>query len=325
MSFYDDIETHRRMVGDKVRLDRFHESIAASIRPGDVVLDVGAGSGILSLLAARAGASRVYAVERAPGAVALARRLVADNGLADRVKLIEANIETAAVSEPADVIVSEWLGVYGVDENLLAPVVCARDRWLKPGGLMIPSITVSWIAPVYHEAGVTATAFHQRPYGLDLSALDPFGLDDAVWLPNGADPEDLRADPQKLWSSDPARMTVAEARAPYAAQLTFTLARSGVNGVVAWFSAQMPGGGELSNAPGKPATHWGNFLFPIANASGAQAGDALQVGLHCVPSPRGGSHHLWSCRVNDGPLEVHDTRRKPRLPTEPPWRVAYAQ
>jgi hypothetical protein len=85
--------------------------------------------------------------------------------------------------------------------------------------------------------------------------------------------------------------------------------RGPANGLVAWFSAAMPGAPCLTNRPGAPRTHWGHYVFPIANAAAAGPSDVLDAGFHCVPSTAGGSHQLWSSRVNGGPLEVHDTRR----------------
>ena len=320
MSFYDGIDIHRRMVADEVRTGAFRASIAATVRPGDVVLDVGAGSGILSLFAAQAGAARVYGIERAPAAAALARRIVADNGSDDRVQIVDGDAETALLPEPVDVIVSEWCGVFGVDENMLAPVLTARDRWLKPGGRLIPGPVTAWIAPVFDPAGVEATAFQTRAYGLDLRALAPFGPDEAVWLPDGVAEDRLRAEPQRLWVTDPATLPALHASRPFAAKLSFRL-RGAVNGLATWFSAELPGAAALTNGPGAPSTHWGQFLFPVANASEAGPDDRLHVGFHCVPSPRGGSHYLWSSQIGDGALEVHDTRRVARPPAAPPWRV----
>ena len=325
MNFYDGLNVHRLLVGDEVRTRSFYESIRATVRKGDVVLDVGAGSGILSLFAARAGAKRVYAVERAPGAAALARRLVAGNGLADVVEVIEADAEGALLPEPVNVIVSEWLGAYGVDENMLAPVLISRDRWLAPGGTLIPSVVTAWLAPVCHNAAQEAMQFRTRPYSLDLSALAPFTPHQAIWLPRSVSAEALRAEPQRLWVTDCATMPAAQARTPYAAELSFQLEGGGVNGVVVWFSAEMPGAAVLSNGPGQPATHWGQFLFPIANAQGCAAGDVLHIGFHNVPAAVFGSHHLWSSRVPGQPFEVHDTRRNPRAGWEPPWRVAMSE
>jgi SAM-dependent methyltransferase len=323
MNFYDGAEIHRVLIADEVRTRAFRDSLRAAVIRGAVVADVGAGSGILSLFAAQAGASRVYAIERAPGATAIARQAIADNGYQGIVHVIEADAESAVLPEPADVIVSEWLGCYGVDENMLAPVLTMRDRWLKPGGTMIPSVVTAWLAPARHDAGVEARQFHDRPYGLNLASLAPFVLDEAVWLPAGVQPTDLCSPPQPLWTVDCATMSAADARTPYAAELTFTLTRDGVNGVVAWFSAEMPGADVLSNGPGEAPTHWGQLFFPIFNATAAQPGETLQIGFHNVPWGSLGSQHIWASRVGDGPREVHDTRRTGRW--APPWRVYQQQ
>jgi hypothetical protein len=78
----------------------------------------------------------------------LARHIVRLNGLADRITVVHAAVETAILPEPVDVIVSEWLGAIGVDENLLAPLLLARDRWLRQAGRMLPESVTSLLAPV---------------------------------------------------------------------------------------------------------------------------------------------------------------------------------
>ena len=93
---YAEFEVHRTMIRDRVRTEAFRRAIDAVVRPGDTVLDVGAGSGILSLFAAQAGAARVYAVEQTTIAV-LAQQLAAANGFADIVQVIQGDIlETPA-------------------------------------------------------------------------------------------------------------------------------------------------------------------------------------------------------------------------------------
>lgn len=324
MSFYDQAEVHRLLVGDEVRTQAFRDAVFAAVEPGAVVLDVGSGSGILSLFAAQAGASRVYAIERAPGAAALARRLIAANGLASVVHVIVQDLEWVRLPEQVDVIVSEWLGAYGVDENMLSSVLLARDRWLKRGGTMVPNAVTGWIAPVCHEAGREALLFRTRRYGLDLSALAPHPLDQAVWLPSGVTPEQLRSEPQKLWDTDCTSMSVADARAPIAARLRIRLSSGGVNGLATWFSAEMASGRTLSNGPGCPRTHWGQLLFPVANANDLGAGDELHVEFHNVPWGPYGSHHIWATRAA-GVLEVHDTRRSWASARGPAWRIYQAR
>ena len=82
---YAEFEVHRTMIRDRVRTDAFRRAIDSVVRPGDVVLDVGAGSGTLSVFAARAGAARVYAVEQTSVAV-LAQDLIAANGRYDAAR-----------------------------------------------------------------------------------------------------------------------------------------------------------------------------------------------------------------------------------------------
>ena len=145
--------------------------IGTVVRPGDVVLDVGAGSGILSVFAARAGAARVYSVEATSVAV-LAQELAHANRVADIVRVIQGDIADVELPEPVDVIVSEWLGGFGIDEGMLVPVITARDRWLKPGGTMIPDSVTAWVALV-HDAhlGQTLEFLRSDPYGIELGGL----------------------------------------------------------------------------------------------------------------------------------------------------------
>ena len=137
---YAEFEVHRTMIRDRVRTEAFKRAIESVVRPGDIVLDVGAGSGILSLFAARAGAARVYAVEQTTIAV-LAQELAVANGVDEIVHVIQGDASEVEPPERVDVIVSEWLGGFGIDEGLLVPVIAARDRWLKPGGAMISQLS----------------------------------------------------------------------------------------------------------------------------------------------------------------------------------------
>ena len=162
---------HRSMICDRVRTEAFKRAIDSVVRSGDVVLDAGAGSGILSVFAARAGAARVYAVEQTSIAV-LAQELAAANGVSEIVRVIHGDVTDVEPPERVDVIVSEWLGGFGIDEGMLVPVVVARDRWLKPGGIMIPRSVTAWAALVHDRyLSETVEFLRDSPYGLDLGDL----------------------------------------------------------------------------------------------------------------------------------------------------------
>jgi SAM-dependent methyltransferase len=172
---YAEFEVHRTMIRDRVRTEAFRRAIDSVVRPGDIVLDVGAGSGILSLFAARAGAARVYAVEQTSIAV-LAQQLAAANGVANGVaeivQVIQGDILEIEPPERVDVVVSEWLGGFGIDEGMLVPVTAARDRWLKPGGTMIPGSVTAWAALVHDRyLGDMVSFLRANPYGLRLDDL----------------------------------------------------------------------------------------------------------------------------------------------------------
>ena len=102
----------------------------------------------------------------------MARALVKQNGLEDRVEVIRGDVAQIALPEPVDVIVGEWMGCYGVDENLLSPLLVARDRWLKPGGRLLPETLSAWLAPVEDTRLAEEMDFwHTGAYGVDFSPM----------------------------------------------------------------------------------------------------------------------------------------------------------
>ena len=113
---------------------------------GKTVLDVGAGTGILSFFAARAGAKRVYAVE-ASGMASKAEKLTRGNGLSDVVKVINKRVEDVQLDSRVDVLVSEPLGIALVNERMLESYIRARDHLLTPGGKMFPERAVRGRVP----------------------------------------------------------------------------------------------------------------------------------------------------------------------------------
>ncbi|HVV86697.1 MAG TPA: methyltransferase domain-containing protein [Kofleriaceae bacterium] len=258
---------HGRLLLDPHRMDAYERAIRALVRPGDVVLDAGTGSGVLAMLAARRGA-RVHAVESMPIA-GLARALVEHNGLADRVTVQQADLLGLAPVEPVDLIVSEFLGAFLVDDRML-PAIAAAGRWLRPGGRWCPSRVRLWLAPA--DVGVREVEVWQAPfYGVDLSpALAP-ALAEAHRLDVG--PGVLLAEGAPFHDFVPPGPLGRCAHA-----LAFTAARDGrLRGFVGWFEAELAPGVTLSTAPGVQ-THWGQYLFPVA-AVDVAAGDRLEVEL----------------------------------------------
>lgn len=148
---YEDLEVHRIMLTDKPRQDAYQQAILGhrDLFEGKTVLDVGAGTGILSVFCAQAGAKRVYAVE-ASNLARLAREVVKDNGFEGVVEVVESKVEDFQLpkgEEKLDIIVSEWMGFFLLHEGMLDSVIYARDKFLKPSGLMFPDTATIYVAP----------------------------------------------------------------------------------------------------------------------------------------------------------------------------------
>ena len=308
--FYAHTDIHRRMLLDDVRNQAYLKALKATIKPGDVVLDFGAGTGILSLFAAQAGARRVYAVERSAMAGVM-KRIITASGEAERVQVIEGEMQSVTLPEKVDCIVSEWLGTFGVDENLLPPMLMARDRWLKPGGAMLPQTVTAMMVPVWsRELNEKLDFFRSRPYGLDLSLLAEATLDELAWPETPLGPADFVSKPQPMWKTDVYIDTVEQARLPFRASLRFTASRAGkVNALVAWFTADFGHGIMLSNAPDQPATHWKQYLIPLHHSTEIDPGTEIRVEYVCIPAYENFCYHAWSTRVGSEAWHHHDTRR----------------
>lgn len=142
------------MMGDCVRTGTYQRAMQSNATDflDKVVLDVGTGSGILAFFALQCGAKKVYAVD-ASDAVHIAEKLARSNGFSeDRMVIIKGKIEEVDLPERVDVIVSEPIGFLLVHERMLESYIAARDKFLKPGGLMMPASGSIVLAPLSDQA-----------------------------------------------------------------------------------------------------------------------------------------------------------------------------
>ena len=296
---YFDIRSHEWMLKDSVRCEAFRKAIAEAVTPGCSVLDVGAGSGILSLFAAQAGAGEVYAVERT-GIAELAQRIVAENGFGDRIQVLRDDMEVIELPAKVDVIVSEWLGGYALDENLLPIVALARDRWLKPGGSMVPQSVTSYIAPAYDRLLQQDIDFWgSEPYGVDLSAIAGVRARQADIGRHDLKQDQILCDPQAMWEVDCRTSFLKDANHPFEAKLEFTAERDGqFNTLTAWFDARLSYHVSLCNGPEDPDTHWGRSVFPVGRVVDLTRGERVRIHFTHEPLGRGESLATWEIQVD---------------------------
>ena len=305
---YRDLWNHGSMLRDEVRCKAFRDALREVVTPDSVVLDIGAGTGILSIFAAQAGAKKVYSVERSPVAQA-AKQIIADNGLSDRITVIQGEMEALELPEKVDIIVSEWLGGYGVDENLLPIVIQARDRWLKPGGVMIPGTTTSWMAPAYDEYLQEEIEFwYSQPYGVDLTVVGDDSQRRTEASCHHIRPEDMACEAQLMWTVNSHTCTEAEASGVFEAKLEFISTCEGeINVLAAWFETKSAKTVELSNAPHCPHTHWGRTTFPLGETVQVRPGTVIKVHFIHEPHGKGHSNAKWSVEIGDYRFQSEDT------------------
>lgn len=166
-------KSQRGMLIDHGRTLAFERAIAALVRPGDHVIDVGTGSGILAMMAARAGAGLVHGLELT-GMADWAARLAAANGL-DAVRIVQGDAAVFEAPRPADLLIGEFAGMYLLEEwRHHAAFVELRDRTLRPGGQVIPRAARMYLSAIdsrklYLERG---HGFWEAPvYGFDFSEV----------------------------------------------------------------------------------------------------------------------------------------------------------
>lgn len=132
------LRIHESLLRDAPRNRAFYRALQANVKPDSAVLDIGAGSGLWAITAAKLGAKKVVAIEMQPLLAGLIRTLARDHGLADRVEVIEGDSRQIQLARTFDVVISETIGHLIFDEQVVEIMIDARERFLKRGGALIP-------------------------------------------------------------------------------------------------------------------------------------------------------------------------------------------
>ncbi len=244
---------HLTLLRDPHRMAAYERAIRVLVDGSSIVLDVGAGTGVLSMLAARAGAARVHGVESMPIG-GLAKQLAYRNGL-EQVTIHRADVREMKPVEPVDILISECLGRFLVDDGMI-PAMEAGMAWLKPDGRCCPSDIELFLAP--------AGGFHLDViddlgddfYGLDFSPALSYAFNTCY---DGAfRPEVLLSEPSTF-----CHWNLPGPCPPLAKEFSFVVERGGeMRALLGWFRATLAPGVVLDTRPGVQ-THWGQYIFPI--------------------------------------------------------------
>jgi protein arginine N-methyltransferase 1 len=165
---------HEEMLKDEVRTLTYRNAMFHNrhLFKDKVVLDVGCGTGILSMFAAKAGAAKVYGIEMS-NIVEHAKKIVANNNLANVVEIIQGKVEEVSLPvEKVDIIISEWMGYCLFYESMLDTVLFARDKWLAPNGILFPDRATLYVSAIedrqYKDDKIN---WWDSVYGFDMSCI----------------------------------------------------------------------------------------------------------------------------------------------------------
>lgn len=261
------------MISCEPRMSAYARALREAVTPGCTVIDIGAGTGIFSVLACEYGAGKVIAIE-SNDAIELIHEAARAHGHSDRIEVFQGLSTDYKPQSKADVIVSDIRGCLPLFEHHIATVVDARTRLLAASGSMIPQRDRLQIALV--ESAKTYKNFEQpwlsNDYGVNLAAGHRYAVNTQTKV--RLKPSDLISPTRPLAELDYRAIKDADMEST----VELIASRHGTaHGFLLWFDAELIDGVGFSNAPGEPELIYGQSFFPFERPIGLAAGDRVKV------------------------------------------------
>lgn len=260
---------HEEMLSDSVRVDAYHRGIHRNVKPGDVVLDLGTGTGLLAFMASRAGAKKVYAIEHSDF-IDVAREIARVNGFTN-IEFVRASSREFTPPEPIDVVVHEQMGDELFNENLVQNLLDVRERVLRPGGRILPARFRLFVEPVTMHPSMRVRRFWNLdlPDDIDLSSMEHsplasrFGTrNEQRWARAGSVAATFGV-PRPILEFDLHSLdSVGSLPTDFVVDRTAS-ADMIVDGTCVWFEALFDDQTVLSTSPLATNTSWGNRMYRL--------------------------------------------------------------
>lgn len=290
------IEYHRTLIADHVRNEAFYKALKSVIVPGkSTVADIGAGTGLLGLMASKLGAREVLLFETAEVAGVAAKVLKTNR--AKNCQIFPCHSTEFQDPPRVDIVVSETLGNYALEENIIETLHDARARFLRDSGVMIPARVTQFVAPVTSPRIDSELRAWERA-GAELDLPVDLGVAQAMSFNNAYvrafTPADLLEGGATAVAWDRVELG-ADKRGGRKGEASWKLDKAAkVYGLAVWWVADLVPGVSLSTAPDAPRTHWEQLYFPLMTPVVLRAGETLLASLRSQSSEQTGTHLAWT-------------------------------
>ncbi|MCY1018668.1 50S ribosomal protein L11 methyltransferase [Pyxidicoccus sp. MSG2] len=268
---------HFAMLNDGDRNQAFRSALEAQVRPGDSVLDVGTGSGLLAMMAIRAGARHVTSCEMVQPIAYLARQIVAANGLAERISIVPKASSDLKLGpdlpSPADVLVTETLDCGLLGEGIIPIVQHARTRLLKEDARIIPA-RARLLFSLLDSSDIHRTNCTFEASGFDVSSFNRFSTQEYFPVRLQTWRHTFLSHADTVFEFD----FQSDALEPRSVERPVRIQKSGsIHGVLFWFELDLGAGIRLSNAPDNPRSHWMQAFQCFEHPVRVEAGHTVTV------------------------------------------------
>jgi len=284
---YSHFGIHEEMLKDEIRTKSYRDAIYQNkhLFKNKVVLDVGCGTGILCLFAAKAGAKLVIGVDCSE-IINQAKEIVKANGYENVISLIKGKVEEVELPvDQVDIIISEWMGYFLFYESMLNTVLYARDKWLKPNGILLPDKATLYIAAIedgnYKDEKIN---FWDNVYGFDMSCIKRMAITEP--LVDVVDQNALVTHPYALKRVDISKTKLEDLT--FSAPFRLVADRDDFcHAFIAYFDIQFTKCHKtiyFSTGPQARYTHWKQTVFYMQDAITISKGEILEGTLNCKPN-----------------------------------------